>query len=974
MDRIQLRRDTSANWASANPILLEGELGYETDTKLRKIGDGVSAWNDLPYLKAEGITQELGNNENLAISQDLFTKLHNEGYKFAGIANLDTVPQTVTADSKIYYIANIPGTYTNFNNLVVVDGEIAFFYYNRNWNKAILEDVARKSEVDKLNKEFYNLFYISGGISKNTGNIVSAPSAVYSTDYLRISEGNNIKIFGGAYTDTLSPYALYDINKNFIASYDGERKENRIYEIESIHIPNNARYVRFSHNKDVDTTKIEGVNLVGSFLDSLEFGINLFGNKSDKILSVKQITSVCNLSGCFNKGGGLDRYTGEIYKSDSYVHTDYILLNHKCNIYASGSDTVKTTKVWFYDKYKNPIMGISSDIVPTHYDYYEINKSIFPNGAVYFRCGGNMDHFLYVINSDITNLQMKIGNIEQDIQRNNKCLSKIVGKNLLNPDEFLHGYGFSADTGYLEKQGAIMSNKLRLSPGTYTIQGVKPFTSAVVRVCWFNDKDEYVINDKISLDENGVGQLTIEAGESKYYYVDYCRIGLQWDKASRPLDVNIAQFERGNVATNFEACITELVENPRYIRPKKMCFMTGASNAVMNNGWFENACERLGYKHRNVAVSGESVMQHATKAWRGLIYNADGTLTNNVDADGNFLGLYTAEELEEIDVLVTSHTHNYNVAFEGVVYEPIEKKLGYYNTNGIFVLSRSYITNRYIVNANSKLKVSTYCRYSSIPYIIFMDESGAVISTDLIQAGDDGVSVVNYIVTTPNKVCYMYVKTFASVNNIKVIGETSILKKTVQEYEYVGYDENNNILSVPMDITNANHRIVPYGGGGASGTLENNNIYNERYASGYDYLLKKYAYDCYMLKFNPKSKWYGSPFGKPCNVVICSYWHDGYKVFNESAKILAKRHGALYCDIAGQVGFSYMQTDPTNENSIRVSRLYCNNSFGNEEDIPIDGVMYTKMGWHATRDVNSPLTLKRGKILSESLLLACSDN
>lgn len=44
--RIQLRRDTAANWASANPVLLAGELGIETDTLLIKIGDG-SNWNDI---------------------------------------------------------------------------------------------------------------------------------------------------------------------------------------------------------------------------------------------------------------------------------------------------------------------------------------------------------------------------------------------------------------------------------------------------------------------------------------------------------------------------------------------------------------------------------------------------------------------------------------------------------------------------------------------------------------------------------------------------------------------------------------------------------------------------------------------------------------------------------------------------------------------------------------------------------------
>lgn len=46
---IKLRRDTAADWTTADPILAEGELGVELDTNRVKIGDGATEWSGLDY-------------------------------------------------------------------------------------------------------------------------------------------------------------------------------------------------------------------------------------------------------------------------------------------------------------------------------------------------------------------------------------------------------------------------------------------------------------------------------------------------------------------------------------------------------------------------------------------------------------------------------------------------------------------------------------------------------------------------------------------------------------------------------------------------------------------------------------------------------------------------------------------------------------------------------------------------------------
>ena len=46
--KIQIRRDTAGNWASAgNPVLSTGEFGYDTTNNVLKLGDGATTWDAL---------------------------------------------------------------------------------------------------------------------------------------------------------------------------------------------------------------------------------------------------------------------------------------------------------------------------------------------------------------------------------------------------------------------------------------------------------------------------------------------------------------------------------------------------------------------------------------------------------------------------------------------------------------------------------------------------------------------------------------------------------------------------------------------------------------------------------------------------------------------------------------------------------------------------------------------------------------
>lgn len=56
--KIQFRRGTASEWSTNNPILSQGEAGWETDTGRFKVGNGLTPWNSLVY--SSGVTGPTG--------------------------------------------------------------------------------------------------------------------------------------------------------------------------------------------------------------------------------------------------------------------------------------------------------------------------------------------------------------------------------------------------------------------------------------------------------------------------------------------------------------------------------------------------------------------------------------------------------------------------------------------------------------------------------------------------------------------------------------------------------------------------------------------------------------------------------------------------------------------------------------------------------------------------------------------------
>lgn len=103
MTKIQLRRDTSTNWSSTNPVLASGEPAYETDTGKFKIGDGTTAYNSLPYKGEGGGVEDYTGLTN----KPQINSITLEGNKTAtdlGLATTDDVNELKTSKQNVFTV------------------------------------------------------------------------------------------------------------------------------------------------------------------------------------------------------------------------------------------------------------------------------------------------------------------------------------------------------------------------------------------------------------------------------------------------------------------------------------------------------------------------------------------------------------------------------------------------------------------------------------------------------------------------------------------------------------------------------------------------------------------------------------------------------------------------------------------------------------------------------------------------------
>ena len=163
--KIQFRRDTSANWASSNPTLDQGELGLETDTSKYKIGNGSTAWNSLAYGSLSGEVSGLGFTDvgttPSTPSGAITMFARNAGGRllpaWIGPSGLDSAIQPFLARNKVGYWVP-PG------NATTVPGVFGFTAYTAT-GTATARNVATTNTFTRMRR----LGYVSSAAAGNLG-------------------------------------------------------------------------------------------------------------------------------------------------------------------------------------------------------------------------------------------------------------------------------------------------------------------------------------------------------------------------------------------------------------------------------------------------------------------------------------------------------------------------------------------------------------------------------------------------------------------------------------------------------------------------------------------------------------------------------------------------------------------------------------------------------------------------------------
>ena len=123
---IQIRRDTSVNWESNNPVLLLGEIAADMTKHGLKVGDGIKAWTDLAWCTPEMVNDLVTGGTDKVLTAE-------QGKKLKGFVD-EKADKTTVTNLKTELLEKINNVKESIETLKNTGGIFGMSYTVENFN------------------------------------------------------------------------------------------------------------------------------------------------------------------------------------------------------------------------------------------------------------------------------------------------------------------------------------------------------------------------------------------------------------------------------------------------------------------------------------------------------------------------------------------------------------------------------------------------------------------------------------------------------------------------------------------------------------------------------------------------------------------------------------------------------------------------------------------------------------------------
>ena len=169
--RIQIRRDTTTNWSSSNPVLALGEIGCDMTLHRLKVGDGVSNWTSLPYIGVDVVNDLITGGSDVPLSAEQGKVLKT----------------LIDSKSSVTVVDNLTSTSTTTALSANKGREL----------KTLLDQKANSSEITTLRQEVSNIQNDTTNIRNEVTNIKQEINNLGSSDAGIFGMGYTVDSFNG---------------------------------------------------------------------------------------------------------------------------------------------------------------------------------------------------------------------------------------------------------------------------------------------------------------------------------------------------------------------------------------------------------------------------------------------------------------------------------------------------------------------------------------------------------------------------------------------------------------------------------------------------------------------------------------------------------------------------------------------------------------------------------------------------------